>query len=344
MDNEKKIEEELQENVAPEEQEEQCDVIIIGTNIKKDYVGSRTFYLMEIFKIHFPELDVRIYDCYEQDVNNRLDTDKILAKNYIFLPWSETIDLNWIDFITSLKTGYKILYTENYDWYQKQKTRVVQLGFNLENIFNIISFSTRDNKSWWWNKNQYFYWGPCLLNSFLKDKLKLEKDEKTVFVDTPWDLQKSPEPYNALRVLDECMPVLKERHKLKIVSQDFDRDWVDENLDPHLELEEMIEHYSKCNLFIVSHHETCGYPQLEAQLCGVKIITTKIFSSETAILGGNIARELWSFEDGNQSFIEAIERGLETYDRELLQKIALQCFSETLFAENIKRNLWGLDL
>ena len=321
-----------------------ADVALVGTlSSRNDYCGARTFYLSKIFEKHMPELRVQVYDVCEQDVSKRCTIEG--AKNVIFLPWSEAIDIGWIDFLSNLGQSFKILYTEDHYWYQQQKDRVLKLGFNLENLFNVISFSTRNGNSWWRDEKQYFYWGPAIYTDFFADRVVDNDDEanRTVFVDPPWRSADCVEPYCATRVLNECMPELKREYpRLKIVSQDYDAPWVDENLPKQLDLDEVVGHYARADVFVVSHSETLGLPQIEAQLCGVKVVTTNIMSQDAAIIGGNDVRELWTFDGGNANFMAAMRRALKPYDKRRLASIATRCFSDKLAADNIRANLWSV--
>lgn len=306
------------------------DVIIVGSSKRIDYVGARTFYLQEIFKKYAPQLNIGLYDI-TSDI--RPDTS-VGCKNIIFLPWSESIDLGWCNFLLN-STGRKILYTENYYWYQHQKNRILQLGFNLENLFDIISFATREY-SGWWNNRQYSYWGVGITNSIFSD-LEIKSNNNIIYIDTPWNLNDCIEPYNALRILNQEIPKLKDKYGFKIKCQNFDADWVDINLDKDLDLLEMINHYNTSDLFIVSHSETCGLPQIEAQLCGTKVLTTKLFSNNSALLGGTYTHDLWDFESNSFSKNFSLD-----YEKEQVKTLSLEAFNDEKFFLNMKKNLWNI--
>lgn len=319
------------------------DVVLVGTKKKTiDYVGSRTYYLENIFKKYRPDLEIGVYEIDETDDSKRINIEN--CKNIIFLPWSETINLGWCDFLLS-SGGRKILYTENYYWYQQQKDKILEQGFNLENLFNIIAFSSREF-SGWWNSRQYKFWGAGFFNELFENLSvhKKKENEKIIFIDNIWTLDSCREPYNALRILNECIPKIKKNHpEVRIIVQNFEAPWVDENLEKDLDLSQMIDYYSKSDVFIVSHIENCGLPQFEAQLCGTKIVTTKEFSNNTALLAGIYNRELWEFENGEELFIKAVEKCLEDYDHKEVKTLALQAFNDKKFLNNVLKDLWGVN-
>ena len=106
----------------------------------------------------------------------------------------------------------------------------------------------------------------------------------------------------------------------------------------------MIDIYSKSKVFIVSHIENLGLPQIEAQLCGTKVVTTSLFSNNTSLLPGIFTRELWDFENGEESFIQAVENCLNDYDKKEVKNLALQAFNSNIFFKNMNKNLWSIDL
>ncbi len=330
-----------------EEKEEKYDIILIGTEVENvDFSGSRTFHLKNIINKYLPNIKTGVYDILKKDE----DRIKLNANNFIFLPWVESIDLNWSDFFMNIEgLGKKVLYTDDFYWYQSHKEKLLADGFNLENLFDIIAFSSREN-SGWWNSRTYRYWGPAIYNDFyktldfekiLKDK---NKDEKIIFVDSPWDLETSQEPYNAIRVLDECIPKLKTKYpNVKIISQDCDKKWVDENLSKRLDFNEMVKYYIKSDIYIISHKETSGLGQFDNKLCGTKIVTTKEFSNHSSLLPGEYTHELWSFDKGNKSFIDAVERCLEDYDRDEIKQLSLQAFNDKKFIDNMVKDLWEIE-
>lgn len=313
------------------------DIIIIGTiKERHNYLGSKTFYLYETLKKYLPEKKIGIYDCLEED-NKRID---LIANNYIFTPWIETLDEGWCSCLISLDgKGKKILYTDNYYWYDEQRKRILQQGFNLENLFSIVCFSTRENSNWWSNKG-YKYWGMCLDNSYFKNIEIENKQYKNIYVDTPWDFNISSEPYNGLRILNECLPIIKQKYPdVKIISQNCNCDWVDVNLQYPLDLDEMIKIYSTCDAYVVSHNETCGFAQFESKLCGTKVITNKMFSNHSSLLTDSDTYELWSFEEGNQSFIDSVEKCLKPYDKKAIKTKSLEVYSDQLFFNQIIKDL-----
>lgn len=314
------------------------DIIIIGTECQKyHYVGSRTFYIKRILNKYLPHLNIAIYDMCADDE----DRVELSANNFIFLPWIESIDANWCSCFISLENvGKKFLYTDNFYWYEEQKKRLLQEGFNLENLFSIIAFSSRESNSWW-NKRAYRYWGIGIDNEYFEN-LEITKNKKVkIFVDDYWDLDICPEPYNAINTLDNCFPKIKEKYgdKIEIISQIQDRDWVDSKIDKEIDLESIIHHYNDCNAYVVSHNENCGMAQFESLLCGTKIVTNKNFSNQSSLLAGNHSHELWENED---EFITAIENCFE-YDKSLVKKISLESYNSERYFKNIEKDLWKIN-
>jgi len=329
------------------EVEEKYDIILIGTEIEHvNYLGSRTFHLKNILQKYLPEIKIGLYDVLAEDD----DRIKLKANNYIFLPWIESIDLNWSNFFITMEgLGKKILYTDDFYWYQEQKERLLSDGFNLENLFDTVALSSREH-SGWWNSRTYRYWGAGIYNEFYEkiDIKKIleekDKDKKILFIDSPWSLEMSQEPYNAMRVFDECIPKLKDKYSnLKIVSQNCDKKWVDENLPERLDFNEMLKHYQAADVYVVSHKETAGLGQFDSRLCGVKNVTTKEFSNHSSLLAGEYTHELWSLEEGNQSFIDAVSKCLEDYDHEEIKQLSLQAFNDEIFFKNMVKDLWEVE-
>ena len=316
------------------------DVILIGSQRESSYLGSKTFYLEEIFKKHAPNISVGVYDIIAPD-EERI---KNVANNFIFIPWVDSLDLNWCAFFLDLESpSNKILYTDNYYWLQEQKNRILKLGFNLESLFNYIALSSREHGGWW-DSNIYKYFGLPILTDFFKKREIPTIEEKIIYLDTPWDLSISGEPYNAIRIIKECFPKIKKKYpNVKIISQDCDLFWVDKNLPKQLPLSEIIDYYEKAHIYVVTHSETCGYAQIESNLCGTKIVTTKEFSNQTSLLAGAKAHEFWSFEDGAESFMNAIDRAMEDYNKEEIKKLSLIAHDDKFIFENIRESLWGID-
>jgi len=322
------------------------DVVLIGTEKNRyDYLGSRTFHVKSVLQKNFPDLKIGVYDVYAPDGERLVPHD--CAKNILFLPWCETLDPGWCDFMMNVSgLCRKILYTDNFYWFQTQKNRLLHDGFNPENIFDYIFFSSREH-SGWWNEREYCYLGTCIYNDLFKDidfESKKRK-EKTLFVDTPWTLDMAQEPFNAIRVLDECIPQIKIKYpELIVVSQNCDREWVDINLEKQIPLETMInDHYCAADAYIVSHKETCGIAQFEAKMCGTKLVTTKNFSNNSALLSGTFTQELWSFEEGNQSFVKAVENCLKDYDKEEVRFLSAQAYDDKIFADQLYKYLWNVN-
>ncbi len=316
------------------------DVILIGSKRENNYLGSKTFYLEEMFKKYAPEINVGLYDNLAPD-EERIET---IAKNIIFVPWVDSLDLNWCSFFLNLHSPCKkILYTDNYYWYKEQQERIIKLGFNLESLFNYIAFSSRENEGWW-DSNTYKYFGLPIFTDFFTKKEVCKNKEKIIYLDTPWDMSISSEPYNAFRVIKECFPKIKSKYPdVKIVSQKCDFSWVDKNLPDNLSLNEITDYYNQSQVYVVSHNETCGYAQVEANLCGTKVITTKTFSNQSTLLAGEKAFSFWSFEDGNESFMSAIDEALKDYDKQKVKDLSLSVHNDKLIFENIKESLWGID-
>jgi len=103
------------------------------------------------------------------------------------------------------------------------------------------------------------------------------------------------------------------------------------------------KYFIKSDAYIVSHREASGLAQFDSKMCGTKIVTTKEFSSHSALLSGEHTHELWSFEEGNQSFIDAVEKCLERYDKKEVQQISLQAYNDELFVKNMVNDLWEVE-
>ena len=181
------------------------DVILIGSQKENSYLGSKTFYLEEMFKKYAPEINVGLYDIIAPD-EERIET---IAKNFIFIPWVDSLDLNWCAFFLNLESpSKKILYTDNYYWFQEQKDRILKLGFNLESLFNYVAFSSREHGGWW-DSSVYRYFGLPIYTDYFKERQIPSIEEKIIYLDYPWDLSMSSEPYNAIRIIKECFPKIK---------------------------------------------------------------------------------------------------------------------------------------
>lgn len=316
------------------------DVILIGSQREGSYLGSKTFYLEEMFKKYAPNLNVGLYDNLAPD-EERIEN---IAKNFIFIPWVDSLDLNWCAFFLNLPSpSKKILYTDSYYWYQEQKNRIIKLGFNLESLFNYIAFSSRENAGWW-DSNIYKYFGLPIFTDFFEKREISQPKEKIIYLDTPWDLSVSEEPYNAIRIIKECFPKIKKKYPdVKIISQKCDFSWVDENLPEQLPLNKIIDYYEKSQIYVLSHSETCGYAQVEANLCGTKVVTTRDFSNQSALLAGEKAFSFWSFEEGIESFMNAIDEAMKDYNKIDIKNLALSAHNDKLVFENIRESLWGID-
>ena len=236
--------------------------------------------------------------------------------------------------------GKKILYTDLYYFYNDKQTKLLQLGFNLENLFHIIAFASREYTGWW-NDRAYRYWGPCFFNDKFKNMVPEKTEEKYIFIDTIWDFDISLEPYNAKRIINECIPKIKENHpEIKIISQNNSENWVDINLEKSLPLDEMIKTYNKCVAYVVTHNECSGLAQFESLLCGTKIVSTRTFSNHAALLSGNYTHELWEFEKGNEDFIRAIESCIKDYDKNEVKELSLKAYNDKLFFDQMKNDLF----
>jgi glycosyltransferase involved in cell wall biosynthesis len=323
-------------------------IMLIGKSSVKDYVGARTQYLFNA--LTEAGLNVIVYD---------IDSSEDIPPNIsvsIFLQWLQLFDEGWARFLKTI-SGRKILYTENWWWYDEMRAKFLRdNNLDLEDIFNSVAFSTNENNRWW-PRGRCDFWGVCVDEDMAFPK----KTGDYIYVDEIWPKEWSEGIYTASEVLNQAIPIIKDKYGLKVISQASKNgseagpispraEWVDEWIEPYSDINDMLGVLGGAKAYFTSHEETLGLIQFEAMMCGVPIITSPTFSKNEVYEGGEgLAIFSWDWEkkkddDGNEvvvknvakaaeEMIVAFENSLKETNREEIRKQAVARFGKKAFVE-----------
>lgn len=321
-------------------------IMLVGKSHVKDYVGARTQYIFNA--LTEAGLNVLVYD---------IDSSEDIPPNIsatIFLNWIQIFDEGWARFMKPV-SGKKILYTENWWWYDEKRAEFLRNNnIDLEEIFHTVAFSTNENNRWW-PRGRCDFWGVCIDEDMAFPKNPCDY----VYVDEIWPKEWSSDIYTASEVLDKAMPILKSKHDFKVISQasktGSDKEpasprpeWVDEWIEPYSELNDVLGIIGGAKAFFTSHEETLGLMQFEALMCGVPVITSRTFSKNEVYEAGE-GQGVFSWEwnketndegdevvvknvdDAVRKIIKAFEDAMENGDREKIRKKAVERFGKKAF-------------
>jgi glycosyltransferase involved in cell wall biosynthesis len=332
--------------------------MLIGKSNVKDYVGARTQYLFNA--LTEAGLNVIVYD-----IDSSADVPANLGAS-IFLNWIQDFDDGWNKFLKSI-SGRKILYTENWHWYDDLRAKFLR-GENtdIEGAFNSVAFSTNEN-SRWWPRGRCDFWGVCVDENMAFPK----KADDYIYVDEVWPREWSDGIYTAAEVLDQAIPIIKDKYGLKAISQASKdgsekgpvsprSEWVDEWIDPCSDLDDMLGLLGGSRAYITSHEESLGLMQFEAMMCGVPVVTNRVFSKNEVYEGGEgLSVFSWEWDkkkngddneeivknidEASKKLIAAFERSQKAeVDRDVIRKQAIGRFGKKAFVS--RTNLTNLVL
>lgn len=290
-------------------------VLLLGKKDTRDYVGAKTHYLHNA--ITNAGVNVVVYDMdSSDDVPPNISTS-------IYLSWIHLIDEGWFDFLKTV-SGKRVLYTDNWHWYDECRGKFLKDDLDLESIFHSTAFATAENQRWW-PRGRTDFWGVCID----EDVVTPRAEGDYIWVDEVWPEDWAKGIYTAKEVLDIVVPRIKEKYNLKVMSQKTDYPWVDELVPGDSDIQDMHNAISGAKVFLTSHQESLGLMQFEAAVAGVPVVTNSIFSQnelyqigegegvfswnwpiDKAVEEGTYASPVKDVEYGAKMMFEAFEKAI----------------------------------
>lgn len=290
-------------------------VLIIGKPYTTDYTGSKTLYIWNALSDH--QIDVSLFD-----ITSGNDTPPGCT-HAIYVDWIHLIDEGWANLVKHLNVQRKILYTDNWHWYEQCRNDfMTELRFDLEQIFTTVALASSENVRWW-PPVKFDHWGVVVDEDMATYR---RTSEDYIYVDEVWPEQWSNGEFTAKHVFDIAIPQIKKEFGVSIVSQKTDAEWVDHLIEPNQELPFMLDALAKSKCFIVSHEEALGLMQFEAQVCGIPVVTNPSFSKKEVYETGEGCTFNWTWgkkeiESENEDGQKVIEHEVDTDPEKAAEKM-----------------------